>query len=419
MTLMPHFQEFTVIKKTCLALLTIYALAVFSYGIYGAIRGSSDQKTFYYTTKLLLEQKDPFKIGCEFIKQVPPEYCYFYYKGVKEAGGYGLYPPSTHIIFLPFSGFGQSANAAKIWWLVWNMVFLAVIFYVIKTRYLAQSPPLYTYLLLCITIGSPATKTNLSLGQTGLFCCAAFLATIALKDKNRWLSGFAFALAVSKPSMMIFYAAYLTFKKEYRIVMTAVGTHLLLTLGISAWVGISPVELMSNYFEKVSLSFSHPGSLMVLQTAGISFKSFLPFCPVPDIAKSIFTLFCYSVAVLVIYKIKDRNEYMVLGTIGLITLLVDYHHHYDFVILLLMFPAFSALLHSASRPAWPFFYYLILMLIPNLTRFAFFSFNTSAFFSSHTSYLLLWQIFYTTLFCLLLYLYLAKTDSGDSQFVAS
>ena len=273
-------------KKAGLILIGLYSLAVFSYGIYGGLTGSADQKSFYYTSKLLIEKKDPYALGCDFIKQVPANVPYTDYKGIKQAGGISLYPPSAHILFIPFYFFLISPKAAMISWLLWNIIFIAIIFYIISQKYLLKTSAVCIYLLLCLTIGASSTKTNLSLGQTALFCCAAFLLTIALKEKHKWLSGLAFAFAVSKPSLMIFFALYLLFKKEYTILLVALLIHVCITIAVSFWIGISPILLMSNYFEKVSLAFSHPGSLLVLQTAGISVKSILHLIRPSEVVKS-------------------------------------------------------------------------------------------------------------------------------------
>ncbi len=410
--LMKNTGQLSFTKKIGFAVLGLYSVAIFCYGIYGALRSSSDQQTFYYTTKLLLEKKDAYKIGCDFIKTVPDDICYVYYDGIKEAGGYGLYPPSTHMLFIPFSGFALSPLAAKFSWFFWNLIFIAIIYFVILKKYLRETPAISKYLLLCLIIGASATKTNLSLGQTALFSCAAFLLTLYLKDKNKWLAGCAFALAVSKPSLMVLFALYMILLRQYRIFLMALVTHLVITLAVSAWIGVSPVVLINNYLQKVSLSFAHPGSLLVLQTAGISIKSILHFINIPASAKTIIIGFIYITAVIYIYIKRNHEELPVVGLIAFLTLLVDYHHHYDFAVLFVAFPLFLKFLTDEPKRTWPFFYYLFLLYAPNFSRFNLLGFETGAFFSKHTNYLFTWQIFYTACFVLLLYLYIKEFLQG-------
>ena len=393
-------------KKVGLILIGLYSLAVFFYGIYGGLTGSADQKSFYYTSKLLIEKKDPYALGCDFIKQVPSNVTYTGYKGINQAGGISLYPPSTHILFIPFFFFLISPKAAMISWLLWNIIFIATIFYTISQKYLLKTSAVCSYLLLCLTIGASSTKTNLSLGQTALFCCAALLVTIAFKEKHKWLSGLAFAFAVSKPSLMILFAIYLLFKKEYKIVLVALLIHVCITIAVSFWIGISPILLMSNYFEKVSLAFSHPGSLLVLQTAGVSIKSILYLIKIPEVVKTSVIILLYSGAIIYLYKKRSLEEVKLLGLIALVTLLVDYHHHYDFIILLFMFPVFAAYSQCERKPTLPFLYFLFLLYIPNFSRMNFFGYATDKLFLTHMNYLFWWQVFYTGLYVLLLLVYM-------------
>jgi len=393
-------------KKVGLILVGLYSLAVFSYGIYGGLTGSGDQKSFYYTSKLLIEKKDPYALGCDFIKQVPANVSYTEQKGINQSGGISLYPPSTHILFIPFYCFLVSPKAATISWLLWNIIFIVTIIYIISQKYLLKTSVVCTYILFCLTIGASSTKTNLSLGQTALFCFAAFLVTIVLKEKNKWFSGLAFALAVSKPSLMILFATYLLFKKEYKILLVASLIHACITIAVSLWIGISPILLMSNYFEKVSLAFSHPGSLLVLQTAGISIKSILYLIKLPEVVQTSVIILLYSVAIIYLYKKRSIEEVKLLGLIALVTLLVDYHHHYDFIILLFMFPVFAAYSQNKRKLTWPFLYFLFLSYIPNFSRINLFGYATSSFFLSHMNYLFWWQVFYTSLYVLLLVVYM-------------
>ena len=403
-------------KKAGLLVVGLYSLAVFSYGIYGGLTGSSDQKSFYYTSKLLIEKKDPYALGCDFIKQVPANVPYTDYKGIKQAGGISLYPPSAHILFIPFYFFLISPKAAIVSWLLWNIIFITIIFYIISKKYLLQTSAVCTYLLFCLTIGASATKTNLSLGQTALFCCAAFLVTMVLKEKHKWLSGFAFAFALSKPSLMILFAVYLLFKKEFRILLVTLLIHVCITIAVSFWIGISPVLLMSNYFEKVSLAFSHPGSLLVLQTAGISVKSILYLIKPSEVVQTSVIILLYSVAIIYLYKNRNIEEVKLLGLIALVTLLVDYHHHYDFVILLLMFPVFAAgCAEQKQTPDWQFLYFLFLMYVPNVSRMNFFGYATDKFFLTHMNYLFCWQVFYTGLYIVLLVVYINEFSRKNTN----
>lgn len=406
MKLLNEMRGLSLTKKAGLVLIGLYSCAIFFYGVYGGLTKSFDQKSFYYTSKLLIEKKDPYALSSDFIKRVPADVSYTHFKGVNQAGGISLYPPSAHILFVPFFALLISPKAAMVSWLLWNIVFIAIIFYIISQKYLLNAASISYYLLFCLVIGASSTKTNLSLGQTALFSCAAFLVTIVLKEKNKWLGGVAFAFAICKPSLMVIFAVYLLLKKEYKLLMSAFIIHICITIGVSYRIGISPIVLMANYFEKISLAFSHPGSLLVFQTAGISAKSILYFINFPEVIKSFITIFLYGLTILFVYKIRKLQEIKLLGLIALLTLLVDYHHHYDFIILLLMYPVFAESPEQKTGFNWSFLYFLILLYIPNFSRINVLGYPTDKFFLSHINYLFWWQVFYTGLYIVLLVIYM-------------
>jgi len=87
-------------------------------------------------------------------------------------------------------------------------------------------------------------------------------------------------------------------------------------------------------------------------------------------------------------------------------MLVDYHQHYDFIVLLFMFPVFAACAQYKRKLTWSFLYCLFLLYIPNFSRINFFGYATSSIFLSHTNYLFWWQVFYTGLYVLLLVVYM-------------
>ena len=404
MNIEENFNQLPRTQKIALLFLTIYSFAIFSYGIRGALKSPSDLQSFYTTSKLLLQKVDPSQMTTDYLKSANTDVTF---GDIDRHGGRSMYPPSTHVLLIPFYAFLFSPAAAKYCWLLCNIICLGIIYYVLCARYLSAASSFYKYILLCVLIGAASTKTNLGLGQTSLFSFAAFLLTLLLKDRHKWLSGIAFALAVSKPSLMVLFAIYLLCRKEYRIVITACAMHLLLTAGISLWMGISPITLTNNYLAKVSLLTFYKGAVaFYYQTNGISFKSLLFALNMPQSAINIATVLLYASAIAFILKIKNNEDHYVLGVTALLTMLVDYHQHYDFIVLLFMFPVFAAYAQYKRKPTWPFLYFLFLLYIPNFSRINFFGYATASFFLSHMNYLFWWQVFYTGLYVLLLLVYM-------------
>jgi hypothetical protein len=366
---------------------------MFVYSLLGSLAWSPDQSSFYKTSKLIIDKEDPFYMSIDYLRTAGE----ISFQGLDAAGGWSLYPPSTHILLMPFYGFMVSSNLGKISWSIWNVLLLMVILYVLIKRYLPQQSHTYAYLLFLLVIGSYATKSCMRYGQTSIFSFAFFMLTILLKDKSRFLSGLAFALACAKPHLMVLFAVYLLFKKEYRILLIACFIHVGLT---AFWIHISPFELLRNYFTKVYLLTYHKTPLwLYLQVNGVAIKSLCNIFEMPTEAVSVGTAMLYIASFFLIYRYRDLNENKALGFVALLTIFVDYHWHYDFVILFLLFPLFAMAVLNKQGARFAFAYYLIVLYMPNFMW-------VSRFIRENHIYLLSWQIFYSLLFAILLYIYI-------------
>jgi Glycosyltransferase family 87 len=287
-------------------LLIIYSLIVFVYGTYGALRGSSDLKSFYATSELLLNKTNPYELTIQYIER---EGYNLSFAGLEKAGGITMYPPSTHLLFIPFYAFLLSPDIACVSWLLWNIVFLGIIYWFLCSRYKGDIRGGYAYLLIFMLIGAASTKTNLSLGQTTLFSLAAFVLSLSLQDRSKWLSGFAFALAVSKPSLMILFVFYLLFKKEFRILIIAFFIHLALTVGISIWIGQSPLTLMQSYFKLIGLLTTQDSAMSYYyQMAGVSFKTSMKILGCSPFIVTLATVVLYFSAIIYMYQQRSLDE---------------------------------------------------------------------------------------------------------------
>jgi len=411
MRLVKNIRQLPHLQRIALLFLALYSCGILLYGVAGALRASGDQRSFHETSRLLLAKIDTSRMTIDFLKNTNKE-CSL--KNIDQHGGRSLYPPSTHVLLVPFYAFLISPELSKYCWLLWNIISLGIIYHVVCARYLSRASFLYKAVLICILVGSASTKTNLSLGQTALFSYAALLLTLSLKKRHPYVSGITFTLAVAKPSLMILFAVYLLLKKEYRTVLTACAMHLILTAGISAWIGTSPLTLMGNYFTKIALVMRQEGALsFYYQTNGIAFKSMLFALDAQQAAITLATIVLYMAALMCMFALRNREEHYSLGVAALLTMLVDYHQHYDFIVLLFMLPVFVNHAQSRGKPTWQLLYFLLLLYMPNLSRINFFGTATAHFFQSHPAYLLIWQAVYTGLYILLLLVYMQTAAQNN------
>jgi len=387
--------------------MAVYAVLILLYGLWGAIRSSHDQRSFFETSRLIVHGHNPYAISLKYIKENMPRISL---EGLDAKGGRTMYPPSSHLLFIPFYAFLISPQLGKLAWLLGNLLSLAIIYYTFCKRYLYQSAPIYKFIFACLLIGAASTKTNLSLGQTALFSLAAFMLTITIS--SALLSGICLACAISKPSLMVLFCFFLLVGRRYKTIGVALLIHMGLTWLAALWLRVPVLHLMIPYFAKVYLLTSHESSVsMFFQINGASLKSILYLLHMPPQAVTILTVALYAVAFLCIYYNRTKPEVGLLSLTAVLTLLIDYHQHYDFSILFFIFPMLVSREHDKPRSVWPLVYYMLIMYMPNFSRIRLVGFETNLFFGNHPAALLAWQVFYTALL-FILFLICTKYSSG-------
>ena len=164
---------------------------------------------------------------------------------------------------------------------------------------------------------------------------------------------------------------------------------------------------MQSYFKLIGLLTTQDSALaFYYQMAGVSFKTIMKIFGCSYSMITLATIGLYVSAIMYMYQQRSLDEKRALGLIALLTILVDYHQHYDFSILFLMFPVFAG--GNYKKNAWLFAYYAFLLYLPNFSRLNFFGFSTASFFKDNMPALLAGQGFYTVLYLLLLVFYIKK-----------
>ncbi len=377
--------------KVVLVFLSVYTILIFLYSLYGAIHNAPDQKSFYDTSKRMLEHKNPFRTSVEYLKSTES----ISFNQLDTAGGRSLYPPSAHLLFIPFFAFMYSAQAGVLSWAFWNVFFAALIFSVIRQRYLLSVPAVYVFLFLLIVFGGYATKSCFRYGQTSIFSFAFFMLTVHFKDRNKWLGGLCFSFACIKPSLMILFAIYFLIKRHYLIIGITVFVHAALTVLAAFWMDATPVALIGDYCKKISLLTGTKTDLwLYYQINGVTLKSLLYLFNASSSLVTWSTLTLYGISMYIIYRLREAHENVVLAVAAFMTLFIDYHWHYDFIVLLLVFPLIVKSFLTKPKNRYWLYYYVFLMFMPNLLR-------AGEFLKNHIDYLVIWQCLYTGMYGLL------------------
>jgi len=391
-----------------IAFLSIYSFFIFAYAIKGGLENAPDQKSFYKTSSMLIQGQNPYKLSNTYIKNTQE----ITFAGLENAGGNTLYPPSSHILFIPFYAFLSSPEAGTKAWLWGNIIFIAIIFFSINRQHLSQSPFLHKYLFLIIILGSYATKSCLRYGQTSLLCFAFLMAALLIKDRNKILGGVFFALALAKPSLAILFIWYLLIRRQFTVVFTGIIIHVLLIMAVASRLDISTLELVADYFEKIHLLTANKTALwLYYQVNGVSLKSIFYILDFPQTAVVSITAVFYASAALLMYAKRNSSDLYLLGITALMTIFIDYHWHYDFVVLFLLFPVFAQELQNGTTKPVALVYFILVLFMPDLLRAG----ATGTMLAQSTKYLLVWQIAYTLMFIFLALLFMAKTSAQKKE----
>jgi hypothetical protein len=219
-----------------------------------------------------------------------------------------------------------------------------------------------------------------------------------MKDRSKILGGVFFALALAKPSLTVLFIWYLLIRRQFTVAFTGIIIHVLLTMAVASRLDISTLELVADYFEKLHLLTAHKTALwLYYQVNGVSLKSIFYILGFSQTAVISITAVFYASAALLMYAKRNSSDLYLLGITALITIFIDYHWHYDFVILFLLFPVFAQELQSSTKKPVTLSYFILVLFMPDLLRAG----ATGALLAQSTKYLLTWQIVYTLMFIIL------------------
>ncbi len=254
-----------------------------------------------------------------------------------------FYPPQSAAICILLALF--SYPVAKVIWLLINLAAIAAIIAItsetIRQYTKTSFGRLGSWIMAAVIIGNPFTTHVVWMGQTSLVALATTMAAWFFSQRKSWLlAGICLGIATFKPQFSFLLIIWFLLQKEWKILLTALGSACILSFyPLVKW---GPIGMLLAWKSGISegygsLIYNTPGFQhniglqSLLASAGISIPTLTPIAVI-------------LVVLLWIFRNRIETKY-VFGILMTFTLtFVGYSHDYDYVFLI---PVLTSLLLCA------------------------------------------------------------------------
>lgn len=253
----------------------------------------------------------------------------------KKSGSFYGHPPYAVVLYSLMALF--SFEVWRILFLVINLfATITILFLSVKLFGADWSLKTQYYLAGLLLIWAPF-RVTLRMGQISLLITAGLLAALFARSKKKYIWGGIFlGLALAKYSLTLPFLLYFVWKKEWKMVITAVLVMGILTTVFALRLGMSPLEVTGDYLEVMSqTSISNDalfkgtteiGPLLFIVTGGNQrWADYL----------SLFVVIVSLVAMGMVFRRKPHCEDWHFAILALFALWFVYHNTYDSVFCIL------------------------------------------------------------------------------------
>ncbi len=346
-------KRFWILLYVLLALMAVISIYE---GIGNGIVWSQDFQ--YDATSALINGYDPYDISMDFDEDRLPDIpnlkgFYEYYDGLgtpqrMEANQF----PSLLYILTPYALIPY--NAARILWLVTNILCTAVIIWLLKKTFMSKvDDRLYPVFMMLMLAGTP-WRNQLGVGQHTLFAVAFFLLAVYVSGcydagggeeklsgisdstgegvESKWLrivvSGLLLSLSYLKYTVTAPLALYFIYKRKWKEFAVSLVPHILLTGAAAFFLHESYISMLMKPL-KVAAALAAEGSIDIgVLTKGSSAGLFVTAAAM---------LFLLAVALM----LPEGNDELYISVAVLLSLVMTYHRTYDFFIMIIVFGYYS------------------------------------------------------------------------------
>ncbi|MBQ8955986.1 MAG: DUF2029 domain-containing protein [Lachnospiraceae bacterium] len=341
-------RRFWAVLYVLMALLGIISIYE---GIANGIVWSQDFQ--YDAATALVNGYDPYDMSMDFDESRLPDIAglkgfYEYYDGLgtpqkMEANQF----PSLLYILTPYTLLPY--GAARILWVVTNILCTAVIIWLLKKTFMTQvDERLYPVFMLLMLAGTP-WRNQIGVGQHTLFAASFFLLAVYVSDQrdikddtdtagsgiraggSGWrvvASGLLLSLSYLKYTVTAPLALYFIYKKKWKAFVISLVPHILLT-GTASLILHEPYTDMLIKPLRVASALAGEGSIDIGALTGGS--------PAGLIVTAAAMIFLFTVAVMM----PEGNDELFISVAALLSLVMTYHRTYDFFIMIIVFGYFA------------------------------------------------------------------------------
>jgi hypothetical protein len=334
--------------KLTLTLCILFALYAVSVVVYlyveeGKPLGGRDFHQFWYAGHFVLQGTDPY---AAYSARELPNLPIHYLDGVTVTqypvaqGKLAIIPSNTPMMLLllsPFSLF--SWGVAKWLFLLINLILMLITGWLVLRRVpfggvkLARLDELLIFL---IYFDLSATRIAIENGQTTLLVFLLMLIAILYADRLWPIAGLALGIALSKYSLALPIFLFLLYKKNFRVLLSAIAVQVLGVVGLAAIDGASPITVAMENYRLFFQLFDQPGVHLARQFEIFTDNHLLTQIPVLIMTLLVFIpLFQWLRNHTSKTKASEEVlDFHLLTILFLWTILVAYHRLYDTLILL-------------------------------------------------------------------------------------
>ena len=318
-------------KRLVLVLLLLAALVSLASGIKNAYHYSQDFQ--WDAAEALRLGYDPYdlSLGVNNVENIPELddfYNYFESIEAKQKMEANQFPSLLILLFIytlmPY-------RTAVLIWLISNLIFTAVIIYLLRKGYMKNMDRgCFAALSLLMIAGTP-WRNQIGVGQHTLFAFMFFLLAVFLSDNdNDMAAGLALAVSYFKYTLTAPLALIFIYRRKWKSFFISLGVHILLTVLSALWLRESFIDMLIKPL-RVSSALAGEGSIDLSAILGGSkiamIIALLVMC----------ALFIFSL------KMRRENEELLFSLYLLVSLIITYHRSYDFFVLTAVYSGVNTL----------------------------------------------------------------------------
>ena len=333
------------VRTAVLIVLGLFAAVSVYAGIRNALLYSQDFQ--WDAAKALCMRLDPYELSmdperCDDIPELGEFYRMFTDMGLAQKMEANQFPSLLALLF-PMTVF--SPGAARVIWLIMNLLFTAGIALLMRRTFFADVPVYgYTVGVLIMLAGTPY-RNQIGVGQHTLFAFFFFMLAVYLERNMREHTigktvAVSFCLFVSyfKYTLTAPLALYFLYRKRYKELALSVAGHVLLTEVAAVCLGRSFVYMIKAPLQVASALVSE---------GGIDLGVILP----GGTAMAVAAVIGMGLAVIALMLPGDNDEAL-FSLLILWSLVLTYHRTYDFFVLSAVYMLFLRGRQNVAEYVW-------------------------------------------------------------------